>query len=272
MMLTTLQRYEFSARISGYRGGTGPAMVLIHGVGLCADAWGAMIPFLEKHFSLSVLDMPGHGESPCFSESPQLKDYTNAIAEVLSGMDGPSIVVGHSMGALISMDLAIRHPNLISAIAPLNAVFRRSSSAKRSVIERAADIQKNGAADPSATLARWFGKRPTGILKAASDQCRQWLIKVDPMGYSHAYGVFANEDGPEESQLRSIGCPALFMTGAEEPNSTPEMSRTLADLVSRGSIIIVPEARHMMPMTHPEIVSKFLIDWHANSEVAHAGS
>lgn len=270
MTLTTLQRFKFSAQVSGYRGGAGPELVLIHGVGLCADSWRPMVPFLEKYFSLAILDLPGHGESPRFSKAPELNDYTNAVADVLSSMDGPSAVVGHSMGALISMDSAIYYPSLVSAIVPLNAVFRRSEAAKHSVAARADDIRKNGTSDPVATLIRWFGEKPIGMLKTANDQCRKWLTDVDPIGYSHAYSVFANEDGPGEAQLRSVSCPALFITGAEEPNSTPDMSRALADLVPLGSAIIVPEAKHMMPMTHPKIVSELLINWLTNNEAAHA--
>lgn len=234
-------------------------MVLLHGVGLRAEAWEPMLPHLEKRFALSVLDMPGHGESRPFDQQPVLGDYTREIAKAI---DSPSVIVGHSMGALIAADLAIRHPGLVSGVVPLNAVFRRSDEARRAVARRAKDIVENGNGDPTETLTRWFGKTPEGSDKAANTSCQQWLTKVDPKGYAHAYSVFAREDGPSDTALAALHCPALFITGSEEPNSTPDMSRRLADRVPDGRAEIISGARHMMPMTHAEKVCGLLIDWH----------
>ena len=50
----------------------------------------------------------------------------------------------------------------------------------------------------------------------------------------------------------------LFMTGGHEPNSTPAMSRRMASLVSDGMALIVEDAAHMMPMTHPSEVNQAL--------------
>jgi pimeloyl-ACP methyl ester carboxylesterase len=53
------------------------------------------------------------------------------------------------------------------------------------------------------------------------------------------------------------------MTGALEPNSTPAMSEAMAALTPKGRAIIVPDAAHMMPMTHPEVVNAALLDFAA---------
>lgn len=265
MILKILQRSKLTLSISGWRGGGGHSIILIHGVGLRAEAWNPMIPLLERHFALTVIDMPGHGDSPIFTHRPELGDYTNRIAEVLDKTGAPVFVVGHSMGALITMDLAIKYPELVSAIAPLNSVFQRTKAAKSAVAKRAAEIRIDGNTDPSATLDRWFGKRPAGEIKLAAKDCQTFLTSCDAIGYDHAYSVFAKEDGPSIEALQTIKCPALFVTGSEEPNSTPAMSQALSRHIARGKAITVKGARHMMPMTHPQIVSKFLIEFYESN-------
>ena len=91
------------------------------------------------------------------------------------------------------------------------------------------------------------------------------MAQVDLKGYHDAYRAFANADAPADSLLKNINCPALFMTGELEPNSTPGMSESMSGLVPDAVCTIVDEARHMMPMTHsPQVVDalrkRFLSD------------
>ncbi|MDN3722137.1 hypothetical protein QW131_30475 [Roseibium salinum] len=85
--------------------------------------------------------------------------------------------------------------------------------------------------------------------------CRRWLTGVDPAGYRAAYRVFAQEDGPSDTDLGRLASPALFMTGSREPNSTPKMSEQMAALAPKGAAQIVEGAAHMMPMTHAQEVN-----------------
>ena len=107
---------------------------------------------------------------------------------------------------------------------------------------------------PSNTWHRWFRTEPS----PERDACERWLSQTDPAGYQAAYSVFAHSDGPPDKALRTLRCPALFATGADEPNSTPAMTRRMAELAPRGRALVVPGAAHMMPMTHPAIVADAL--------------
>jgi len=131
MTSTTLPRFKLTPDIAAWRGGAGPSLVLIHGVGLNGDAWYAMLPELVSRFTVTVIDMPGHGESNPIRDAkqPTLDDFTSRIADALELYDGPSVVVGHSMGALVAMQLAVQVPHLVSGAVPLNSIFRRANAA-----------------------------------------------------------------------------------------------------------------------------------------------
>ncbi len=250
MIWKTRPRSEFGA-LRAIHEGSGPVVLMLHGVGLRAEAWGAQIEDLALDHTVIAPDMAGHGESPMRAGPAGLADYVDAVADAL---DGPAVVVGHSMGAMMALDLAGRFPQKVQAVAALNAIYRRSDPAKNAVRARAATLDGMTMADPEPTLNRWFPQTDS----PQRDACKDWLRSADPAGYRAAYAVFANEDGPSDQTLRSLGCPALFMTGSEEPNSTPAMSAAMAALAPQGYAEVVQGAAHMMPMTHPAVVNAAL--------------
>ena len=229
-----------------------PPIVLLHGVGLRAEAWNAQIDALAPRYRVVAPDLPGHGQSPA-PTAERLGAFTDAVAQLL---EEPGLVVGHSMGALIALDLAGRYPDRVDGLAALNSVFRRSDSARAAVKARADRLDGQSVGDPGPTLHRWFGDSPSPERAA----CESWLRANDPEGYRIAYGVFARSDGPSSASLKALAVPALFMTGEAEPNSTPAMSRAMADLAPQGQAVIVPGAAHMLPMTHAETVNAALLD------------
>ena len=239
--------------------GAGPTVILIHGVGLRAEAWDRMMPTLAAHFRVFAVDMPGHGAS-LLGDVETLEDYVDQLQTFVSRMDGPVFVAGHSMGAILAMKLAARLGERVAGIAALNAIYRRPKEAERAVRARAAAILSGEKIDNAPTLARWFGEAPKGAIKAAAKECAAWLDAVDRQGYGRAYTAFAHQDGPTEEELCAITGPSLFMTGAGDPNSTPAMSEAMAALAPQGRAITLDDAAHMMPMTHAQTVAEALIE------------
>lgn len=262
MTWTILQRSKLSKNIYGWTGGTGAPLLLIHGVGMRADYWNNIVPELAQHFALTVIDMPGHGSSPVLSDkTPNIQKYSDCIAEVLSESPEPMYIAGHSMGALISVDLADRYSSKVNAITVLNGVFQRNVDATQAVRARADGLDGQYIADPAATLTRWFGDKPTGVDASAAKNCHDWLMDINPLGYQQAYRAFAYDSGPTEVCLKSLDCAALFITGEKEPNSTAEMSMAMAQLVPNGECYVVKGAKHMMSMTHGGEVSTRMIEF-----------
>ena len=251
-------RSAFGA-LAAVRAGEGSPIVLLHGVGLRAEAWNAQIDDLVGHFGVIAVDMPGHGESAPIGDSPTLADYSERVAEALSE---PVCLAGHSMGAMIALDLAIRYPERVRGVAALNAIYRRSAEAAEAVRQRAASLDRASKADPAEPLSRWFGEAESPEATA----CRDWLTGVSLTGYRQAYGVFAQEDGPSDHALGGLRCPALFLTGSEDPNSTPAMSKAMAAKAPKGRVLVIDGAAHMMPMTHPAQVNGALVDFFGESD------
>ena len=82
MTWTTRQRSEIGG-LSAVVAGEGPAILLIHGVGLRAEAWNRQTDALSANWRTSAVDLPGHGASPLALDPKSLSDYTNAMAALL---------------------------------------------------------------------------------------------------------------------------------------------------------------------------------------------
>ena len=253
MTWTTRPRSDIGD-LAAIEAGQGPLVMMLHGVGLRAEAWGAQIDALcGAGYRVLCPDMPGHGESK-FCNSIGLEGYAGLVTDT---MNEPVVLVGHSMGALIALYIAASGHEQVKGVAALNAVYRRSPEAQKAVLSRAAALDETRTNDPTATLQRWFGGNPSEEFAA----CLRWLQEVNPAAYKAAYTVFAESSGPADTQLAKTNCPALFLTGDEEPNSTPRMSRDMARLVPKGQVEIVANAAHMMPMTHPFEVNSSLLSF-----------
>jgi pimeloyl-ACP methyl ester carboxylesterase len=96
--------------------GEGDPLVLVHGLGGAASNWLALAPLLLPGRRLIAPELPGHGGSSPLPAAPSLNAYADRLALLLERETGPAAVVGHSLGGAIALRLAIRRPELVSAL------------------------------------------------------------------------------------------------------------------------------------------------------------
>lgn len=269
-MSKTLLRSKSPSGAAYAVAGTGPAVLLIHGVGMRIEAWNPQIGFLSRHFRTVAVDLPGHGESAPLSTGARLADFVSWCANFIRETDiGPVSVAGHSMGAMIAGGLAASAPDLVARVALLNGVYKRTEQARDAVKARAAEIV-SGHFDRTAPLARWFGRGHE--FEDAYQLCRDLLADVNADGYATAYAAFADGDLEFADRWPEVQCPALFLTGNGDLNSTADMANAMAEAAPAGEALVIRDHRHMVNLTAPDIVNEALASWLARParEVAHA--
>lgn len=242
-----------------FESGFGEPLVLVHGVGMRLEAWGPQIAALSSKSRIIAVDMPGHGESKKLPSGSRLEDFVAWFADFLDDLSiERTNVAGHSMGALIAGGAAASLGNRIARVAYLNGVYRRDPAAKASVLARAAAIPVKGV-DTEGPLERWFGDDADSMV--ARELTRKWLGSVDPEGYATAYSAFANGDDTYADRWPDVTAPALFLTGSDDPNSTPLMAKEMAAAAPNGWACIVEGQRHMVNLTAPETVNEVMSQW-----------
>jgi pimeloyl-ACP methyl ester carboxylesterase len=99
-----------------------PPLVLIHGLGCDHTHNAPQFAHLSQRHRVIALDLRGHGASDAPAQDYPLADFTEDLAWLCGelGVYKP-IIVGHSMGGIIALDLAARYPDLPAAIAMLDS-------------------------------------------------------------------------------------------------------------------------------------------------------
>ena len=241
-----------------------PALIFIHGVGLQSSAWDAQVQYFCGTYRVYAIDMPGHGFStPILSSSidkeGNITDYVKWLIHVFHTLKiKQATLVGHSMGALISLGFATTYPEKVQQVALFNSVFCRSKTVRAEVIQRANSIEDDGI-DIETPLQRWFDDSPEQ--QAISKTVKTWLSSIQPQSYAQAYKAFANSDDIYATGLAELTCPLIAITGSDDPNSTPAMSQQIAKQAINGQALIINNHRHMLPMTAADQVNELLWHW-----------
>jgi pimeloyl-ACP methyl ester carboxylesterase len=91
-----------------------PLALLIHG---WSSSWYAMSPLfapLERKYRILAVDLPGYGQSPPLKQPISMDAYADFLADFIrTQTDKPAILIGHSMGGMISLTMARRHPEIV---------------------------------------------------------------------------------------------------------------------------------------------------------------
>ena len=158
--------------------------------------WSPQVEYFSNDYQVITYDFLGHGESPLPPEEPILDDYVEQLNNLLKHLDLSLIsLVGHSMGALISVAFAIRYPDKVKALVPINIAFNRSKEAQKEVLNRADKIlQTKKILNIEQTLERWFKNKTSPDDLKKIDKVRNWLANASPQGYGRTYRLFALSD------------------------------------------------------------------------------
>ena len=96
--------------------GSGPHLLLLHGLFASGNNWRSVARRLEAHFTVTSLDLRNHGQSP-WSDRMDYEAMAGDVALTLGALTGGAAwVVGHSMGGKVAMELALRWPALVAGL------------------------------------------------------------------------------------------------------------------------------------------------------------
>ena len=243
--------------------GQGPAVVLVHGMGLNRAMWQWLVPALTPDFQVLSYDLLGHGESAEPEGRPDLRTFSAQIVELLDhcGLTRAA-VAGFSLGGMIARRFALDHPDRLSALAILHSAHDRSAAERAAIGRRVEKVNRSGpAAMVDEALARWF----TDDFRAREPETmalvRGWMAANRRQVYAPIYRVLAEDDAELAEPIAKIRCPTLVMTGAEDFGNSPDMAQRLAAAIPGARVAILPGLRHMALAEDPAAFNAPLVSF-----------
>lgn len=177
--------------------------------------------------------------------------------EVAESYDGPIDVAGCSLGAMVAMHLAIRHPGRVRS---LFAACTGPSADPEVMEQRAADAEALGMQGVlQVTLERWFtaaalAQRPEhpGVTYA-----RERLLALDPHAFADGWRAIGGHDA--RSRLSHVTATTTVVAGTDDAAASVERVKGVSDRVPGARLVILP-GPHMMLLEQPVAFGDALAD------------
>jgi epoxide hydrolase 4 len=255
-------------------GGSGPAVVLVHGFPEFWYSWRNQIPALIRAgFRAIALDLRGYGES---SKPRAIDDYRlPAIVDDIAGLivqtgDAPCAVVGHDWGGMASWFLPMMHPGIVSKLAVLNTPhpvpFSREMKGNRSQrVRMTYQLLMQPPLLPEMFLRFVLPSIMRRAANMTEDELRiyteAWRPREARHGMVNYYRAMRRHRALLRTLVRPIDIPTLLIWGEREPVFTRETTERFEEYVPNLRIVRVPEARHFVQTDAPDVVNKALIEF-----------
>ena len=244
-----------------------PGLVLVHGGAAHAGWWSALAPFLAVGHRVVALDLSGHGDSG-WRDEYRVEHWTQEIlaAHAVAGGAGRPVVIGHSMGGIMTIVTAARHgPELAGAIvldAPVRRPDPESEEGREGRMFRepktypdlATALQHFHLVPPQPYDNPWMVEH---IARASlRDTGEGWTWRFDPRIFGSREGEARLSDFA--AALTQMSCRVAVVNGAlsaiVDADTRAYMSELLAGSPAAAvgiPVVEVPEARHHLMVDQP---------------------
>ncbi len=258
-------------RLRWFQAGEGDTLLLVHGFGGAASNWTAVAPALARQSRVLVPDLPGHGGSSALPGPPERLDpFAERLALLLEREGGaPAVVVGHSLGGVVALRLALRRPELVRGLVLAGSAGIGSGTRQS---ERALTLVS--LVQPGKRISRWrrgFARNALlrrlafGVVSVADPRALSPLVANAFLAGSALHtdvrsaGDALVRDDPRVD-LERVRCPALVLHGARD-RQVPlrdgvEYARRLG-----APLRVIADCGHLLIGERPGAVVDAISDW-----------
>jgi pimeloyl-[acyl-carrier protein] methyl ester esterase len=231
--------------------GQGTPLLLLHGWGFDSQIWSSLLPELEKHFLIYLVDLPGFGKTSCLS----WPDFTKQLLDYLP----PTFTIaGWSMGGLIATRLALENPERVTRLINI-------ASSPRFVIDM--DIDTNWPGIQAQNLQMFYNN-----LLSNPEETHQAFIKLQLGSHTQVNTTtpaYMTPDGLEQGleilmdwdlreQLTHLTVPTHYLFGRLDSIVPAKTMTAMQVIYPEFEYYLFPRAAHAPFLSHPKIFLDYL--------------
>jgi pimeloyl-ACP methyl ester carboxylesterase len=227
-------------------------VVLLHGAGFDHTTWALHSRWFAHHgYGVLAPDLPGHGRSSgaALATIADMADWTAALLEAAGATKAR--LVGHSMGSLIALETAARHPAKVSGLSLIGTAATMTVGPD---LLRAAEANDHAAIDMVSIWGLGFQAELGGSLapglwmhsgaQRVLEKCRPGVLFNDLSACNAYQGALA--------AAAKITVPATLILGERDMMTPAKAGKALAAAIPNAKTIVLPGAGHMMMVERPD--------------------
>jgi 3-oxoadipate enol-lactonase len=250
--------------------GSGPPVVLLHGLGWDSSLWFPTLTQLATRHRAIAGDTRGHGDSDKPEGPYSIAQLAEDWATLLDHLRvREATLVGLSQGGMVAQALAITRPDLVARLVLVATSCRSHPDAKANMEARVAALADAGpeaaaqVAAASIFSAAWRRQNPEQLARFLHWRC---LAPTEPL----TAAMRAVYDYDLSRGLPGIRVPTLVVAGTGDTLIPPAASQQIADLIPGAELHLLPDVGHIIPVEAPNAFARLLQDFlHDTAAISH---
>lgn len=249
--------------------GTGPSISLIHGWGAQNSVWKDWAKtYLAPHFTISLIELPGFGESPKIENIKEDADLANAWTQaIMNSLPEKTHLLGWSLGGLLAQNIALHNPEKIKSLICLASTprFTQTDSWSGAVSPKLmADFMQSIQADSLATLKSFWALQLQGS-NLPRKSIRNFIQHMQNSklptltGLTQGLRLLNHFDFRQSAQRFEL--PVLWLLGENDPLIPSQAIRDFHQHAMNSKQSIIAGAAHSPFISHPVETAHAIIEF-----------
>lgn len=241
------------------RGGSGPPLMFLHGVGGDHSAWRPQLLHFADRYRVFAWDMPGYGASPP-PRSMSFPELARSLAELLDALNLSKVhLVGQSLGGMIAQEFAATFPDRLSSlvlVATSPAFGRSDKEWQQKFLDDRIGVLDRGATMAElarANIKRIVGRDPDPLGVEIAVSC---TANIPVESYKQAVRMIVGFD--RRDALARISVPTLAIAGEVDTVAPAPMMQKMASHIPGAKFVTIPKAGHLANLEQPAAFNETL--------------
>jgi len=238
----------------------GPRLVLIHSLALDRSVWDGVVERLRTDAQILTYDCRGHGRSSHRAGRFTAELFARDLAELLDRVGWQdATVAGCSMGGSVALAFAGLFPARATALGLIDTTAWYGADAPAKFRERADAARAKGMQGLiDFQVTRWFSDEFRAAHPEVLRRTSAVFVANDVDCYAASCALLGDVD--LRAHLPAFRMPVSVVVGEEDYATPVEMARQLHEAIPHSTLTVLPRARHLTPIEHPDAIAAQLGD------------